>query len=83
MRWLISAWIAGPSRTLLDYPSGVGVGRGRVFDPHADLHRYALFTVWDSYSALQQFEAHSAIMQRILRRAEEVLHGLLFSSSSL
>jgi len=47
------------------------------------LHRYALFTVWDSYSALQQFEAHSAIMQRILRRAEEVLHGLLFSSSSL
>jgi hypothetical protein len=50
----------------------LGVGRGRVFDPRADLHRYALFTVWDTYSALQQFEAHSSIMQRIDRRAEEI-----------
>jgi hypothetical protein len=50
----------------------LGVGRGRVFDPRADLHRYALFTVWNSYFALQRFEAHSALMQRISRRAEEV-----------
>ena len=37
----------------------LGVGKGRVFDPHADLQRYGLFTVWDSYAALQQFEQTS------------------------
>jgi heme-degrading monooxygenase HmoA len=49
-----------------------GVGKGRVFTPHADLQRYALFTVWDTYASLKQFESHSSIMQRIQRRAEEI-----------
>ncbi len=49
----------------------LGVGKGRAFSPYADFQRYALFTVWDSYAALRQFEAHSPIMQRIQRRAEE------------
>ena len=51
----------------------LGVGKGRVFDPHADLQRYALFTVWDSYAALKQFEEHSGVMRRIQRRADEAL----------
>jgi hypothetical protein len=50
----------------------LGVGKGRAFGPHADLQRYALFTVWDSSTALRQFEIDSPIMQRIRRRAEEV-----------
>ncbi len=50
----------------------LGVGKGRAFDPHADLQRYALFTVWDSYADLKRFEAHSAIMGRIRQGAEEV-----------
>jgi len=50
----------------------LGVGRGKAFDPHADLQRYGLFTVWDTYAALQRFAQHSAIMQRIQQRAEEV-----------
>ena len=50
----------------------LGVGRGRVFDPHPDWQRYGLFTVWDSYAALEQFAADSAVMRRIQRRAEEV-----------
>ncbi len=50
----------------------LGVGRGRVFDPHADLQRYALFTVWDSYTDLKHFEAKAAVMRSIRRRAEEV-----------
>ena len=49
----------------------LGVGRGRVFDPHADWQRYGLFTVWDSYAALKQFAASSSIMRRIQQRAEE------------
>jgi hypothetical protein len=49
----------------------LGVGKGRAFGPHADLQRYALFTVWDSSAALRQFEIDSPIMQRIRRRAEE------------
>ncbi len=41
-------------RLSLDYMPGLrfyrllGVGKGKSFDPHADLQRYALFTVWDS-----------------------------------
>lgn len=50
----------------------LGVGKGRVFDPHADLQRYALFTVWNSYAALKQFEQHSPVMEGIHHRAEEV-----------
>ena len=50
----------------------LGTGRGRVFDPHADLQRYAMLSVWDSYTALRCFETHSAVMRRIQRRAEEV-----------
>jgi heme-degrading monooxygenase HmoA len=42
------------------------------FDGPADLQRYGLFTVWDSLSALQQFEAQSPVMQRIYQRADEV-----------
>jgi len=49
----------------------LGVGKGRVFDPHADLQRYALFTVWNSYAALKQFEEHSGVMSRIQQRADE------------
>lgn len=50
----------------------LGVGKGRAFDPHADLQRYALFTVWDSYASLKYFEAHSPIIYSIKKRAEEV-----------
>jgi heme-degrading monooxygenase HmoA len=50
----------------------LGVGKGKAFDPHADLQRYALFTVWDSLADLRRFEVHSAMMQRIQRRADEV-----------
>jgi len=49
----------------------LGVGKGRVFDPHADLQRYGLFTVWDSYAALQQFEQTSSIMRRIHHHSDE------------
>jgi heme-degrading monooxygenase HmoA len=50
----------------------LGVGKGRSFDSHADFQRYALFTVWDSYSAARQFEGQSNMMQRIRQRADEV-----------
>ncbi len=50
----------------------LGVGRGRVFDPHADLQRYALFTVWNSYADLKHFETRGEVMRSIQRRAEEV-----------
>ncbi len=50
----------------------LGVGKGRAFDPHADLQRFALFTVWDTYTALKRFETRSAIMRRINQRADEV-----------
>lgn len=50
----------------------LGVGKGRVFDPHADWQRYGLFTVWDSYTALKRFEQASHMMQRIQQRADEV-----------
>jgi len=50
----------------------LGVGKGRVFDPHADLQRYGLFTVWDSYTALQVFEQTSGVMRSIRQRADEV-----------
>jgi hypothetical protein len=50
----------------------LGVGRGRVFDPHADLQRSAFFTVWNSYTDLKRFETQSRMMKSIQRRAEEV-----------
>ena len=50
----------------------LGVGRGSVFDQRADLQRYGLFTVWETYAALKQFEANADMMRRIRRRAEEV-----------
>lgn len=50
----------------------LGVGKGRAFDPHADLQRYALLTVWDTPASLFAFEQHSAVMQRMQQRAEEV-----------
>lgn len=50
----------------------LGVGCGRTFDPHADLQRYALFTVWDSFAALEQFEVKSTIMRRMQQRSEEM-----------
>ncbi len=49
----------------------LGVGRGRAFDPHADLRRYALFTAWDSLAALKKFEVHSTLMRRIHQRSTE------------
>ncbi|GCE16392.1 hypothetical protein [Dictyobacter kobayashii] len=49
----------------------LGVGQGRVFDPHADLQRYALFTVWRSLDDLRRFESTSTVMQRIYQRSEE------------
>jgi hypothetical protein len=49
----------------------LGVGRGRVFDSHADLQRYALFTVWRSLADLRCFEEQSSMMQRIRSRADE------------
>ena len=49
----------------------LGVGQGRSFNPQADLQRYAMFTFWDSFGAWRAFEAKSALMQRIGRRAEE------------
>ena len=49
----------------------LGVGKGRVFDPRADLQRYALFTVWDAYASLKNFERHAGVIQRIERRAQE------------
>jgi hypothetical protein len=49
----------------------LGVGQGRAFSSRADLQRYALFTVWDSISALQAFECESTLMQRIQTRSEE------------
>ena len=50
----------------------LGVGQGRAFDPHADLQRYAMFTVWNSYAALKRFETQSSVMRRIHKQAEEV-----------
>jgi heme-degrading monooxygenase HmoA len=50
----------------------LGVGKGRVFNSHADLQRSALFTVWDSYAALKRFESSAPVMQRIRRRADEL-----------
>jgi hypothetical protein len=50
----------------------LGVGRGRAFDPHADFQRSALFTVWNSWTALKEFEAHSEILRRVQQRAEEI-----------
>ncbi len=49
----------------------LGVGQGKAFDPHADLQRYALFTVWDSLADLKRFEVHSPVMRRIHRQADE------------
>ena len=56
----------------LHFWRSLGVGQGRVFDPHADLQRYALFTVWDSYEALKQFESSSAIVRSMQSQAQEV-----------
>ncbi len=56
----------------LSFWRSLGVGRGRVFDSHADLQRYALFTVWNSYADLKHFETHGGVMRSIQRRAEEV-----------
>lgn len=50
----------------------LGVGQGRSFNPRADLQRYAMFTVWNSFSALKAFEAGSEVMRRIQGDAEEV-----------
>ena len=50
----------------------LGVGKGRVFDPRADVQRTALFTVWDTYASLKQFENSSKIMQSMQRRADEL-----------
>lgn len=50
----------------------LGVGKGRAFDPRADLQRFALFTVWDSYASLKHFEAHSSVMHSIKKHAEEM-----------
>ncbi|GCF09755.1 spheroidene monooxygenase [Dictyobacter arantiisoli] len=49
----------------------LGVGRGRVFDPHPDLQRYALFTVWRSLADLRRFEEQSHVMRRIQLHSEE------------
>lgn len=50
----------------------LGVGRGRVFDSHADWQRYALFSVWDSYSALKHFEQTSTLLRRVRQQSEEL-----------
>jgi hypothetical protein len=55
----------GMDRWPLAHTSGLrfwrlfGVGKGRVFDPRADLQRTALFTIWDSTVSLKQFENSS------------------------
>jgi len=50
----------------------LGVGQGRAFDPRADLYRQALFTVWDSYADLKQFEMRSPILGRMRDQAAEL-----------
>lgn len=50
----------------------LGVGQGKAFDPYADLRRSAIFSVWNSYAALCQFEATSPLMKRVQSQAEEV-----------
>lgn len=50
----------------------LGVGQGRSFNPRADLQRYAMFTVWSSFSAFKTFEAESEVMRRTRGSAEEV-----------
>jgi hypothetical protein len=50
----------------------LGVGKGRVFDLHADLQRSALFTVWDSMAALKQFEEDSFLMRGMRQRSDEL-----------
>lgn len=50
----------------------LGVGQGRSFNPRADLQRYAMFTVWNSFGAFKAFEATSEIMRRMQGNAEEV-----------
>ena len=49
-----------------------GVGKGRVFDPRADLQRTALLTVWDSARSLEQFEHSSRVMRSMQERADEL-----------
>ncbi len=49
----------------------LGVGQGRSFNPQADLQRYAMFTVWDSFSAWKTFETRSEVMRRMRGSAEE------------
>lgn len=50
----------------------LGVGQGNVFNPHADLQRSALFTVWNSATAWYDFEANSPLMSSMRARAEEI-----------
>jgi len=68
----------GMDRWPLAHTSGLrfwrlfGVGKGRVFDPRADLQRTALFTVWNSSVSLKQFENSSRVMRSMRDRADEV-----------
>ncbi|GHO50049.1 hypothetical protein [Ktedonospora formicarum] len=43
----------------------MGVGRGKVFSPHADLQRSAIFSVWRSYADARRFEEESSLMKRV------------------
>lgn len=50
----------------------LGAGSDHAFDARANLQRYALFTVWNSLSALKRFEMQSLIIRRIHQRSDEV-----------
>ena len=50
----------------------LGVGQGQVFSPKMDMHRTALFTVWDSWADLKRFEMESTLFAALRSRAAEM-----------
>ena len=60
----------------------LGTGRGRSMSLGADLHRWALFAVWDEEPALEAFLARSPIVRRWREEAEEAWHVRLLPAAS-